>query len=504
MSRNFLLAFGGSGARVAEAMAYLCAAGTVRDPLHVLVIDPDHSNGNVKDTLDQLQRYQQIRGALTPTDAERPVFSTGLNDGLTGSSFAWQYPNKTASFESLIDFGIQRREHRDLLSLLFDEGDLEMTFGQGYVGRAHVGSLDMFRTLRNALAEIAAQERQRRENARDAAPGAVGNGGASHAGLRDFIRALMRAAKDGGGANLMVVGSIFGGTGASGLPAIPALLRTTLADYYPHIRRGCLQLTPYFVFGAPAVEGDPSPILHPIATQAALYHYAGSQVGYERAYVLGAPRRRETCSENWPGGAMQRNAAHYVELAGALAAAHFFASPPERGGGMEVAACGTGDLNWQSLPRPEGVRLTHDMAALTTLCYFHSHFSRADIEHERHRGAKWAVDLELRTGSPLSSQDEVLQRLDEFSARFLSWASQVQTSGGDTGELFQVPARPDAPGVGRLVPGGDERASPYHRLHAELNRVRIADQSRPSGWYVQALTAAVERYCAGNYSWWRA
>lgn len=506
MTRNFVLAFGGSGARCAEAILYLCAARCIREPMHVLVIDPDHSNGNVKDALDQLQRYRAVRDALS-AESTPSFFSTPLNEGVQDGSFAWQYPNKAVPFESLIDFGVQSAEHRALLSLLYDEGDLKMTFEQGYVGRAHVGSLDMFRTLRGTLEEIAKQEHVEREAARN--PGARGRPGdataaTANAALRDFVRGLTNAAQAGqGGANLIVLGSIFGGTGASGIPAFPPLLGAALRDYVPNIRLGCVQLAPYFLFGPPASPGDPDPVLHPIATQAALYHYASAETGYSRFYLVGAPRREATNKGNWPGGAHQRNAAHYVELAAALAVSHFFSASDKASGPGAVAACGAPRVTWDSLPRPAQLRLQHEMAAFTTFCLLHARFLQPDLAGERHRDAKWAIDLWRRTGAPLSAQDEAVQRLSDFTERFLVWAKQLQDSVGE-GDLFHIPDGDDAGALAGLVPGGTADGNPYHALVAALSRARVEAQSRPAGWYVEALSRAVGEFCEKNYSWWRA
>src|SRR5687768_12361944 len=104
MTQNFVMAFGGTGARCAEAITYLLASRTLLQPAHIILVDPDQTNGNVKETLWQLQRYAEIHRELVDRSAtpSSPFFSTPLNTEGGSESFIWTNPQPNVPFSSLI------------------------------------------------------------------------------------------------------------------------------------------------------------------------------------------------------------------------------------------------------------------------------------------------------------------------------------------------------------------------------------------------------------------
>lgn len=486
MARNFVIAFGGTGVRCAEALTYLCASRSIREPVHVLLVDPDASNGNVDLAHAQLQRYYALQGQVNPDAAGRAFFSTPLNPGEGPESFLWEYPNQHQQFSTLIDYGTQHPSHQQLLQLLYDQDDLDLSFEKGYIGRAHIGSLDLLRTLRRAL-EKAATEKDG-EEASSADP------------LRIFFRALRASAQAKGDTNLLVYGSVFGGTGASGLPTVPPLIQQVLPKLHDRIRIGCVQMAPYFSFPE-GQSRDPDSALHPLATQAALYHYAFASSGYHRIYLVGAPDRVETSTENRPGGIDQRNQAHYAELGAALAGAHFFQTPPDGAQTAEVFATGTREAVWNALPHVRETDARRNLVAFATFCMLHTHFLYDDLRLAKHLGAKWTYDLAGATGRALGGQEPELEQLRDFARRFLQWADQVQATADE--RLFTLPERPSAGHLAELSTGGRVDGDAYHRVIARLNSMERVTQPTPAGWYIDAVSRSVDGFCKENYaSWW--
>jgi hypothetical protein len=492
MTQNFVLAFGGTGVRCLEALTYLCASRAIRAPLHVLIVDPDAANGNVSDALSQLQRYHVIQKLLGSERSRSAFFGTPLNAETSSDSFRWQYPAQNQSFGTLIDVNNQSAEHKGLLELLYDDSDLALSFEQGYVGRAHIGSLDLIQTLGKALQQAADQPEE--AEAKDP--------------LRIFFRALRSAAQTDK-ANLLVLGSVFGGTGASGLPAVPPLIRKVLPKLHHRINIGSVLVAPYFTFGEGGEE-DPDSALHPLATQAALYHYAYTDVGYNRMYLVGAPQPRETNAENKRGGMDQRNRAHYVELAAALAAAHFIENPPQQPESAEVMASGATRLDWSDLPFANDSELRKNLVSFTTFCMLHGNYLYEDLRDGRHRGSKWNQDLmtELKLPNGLGGQEDGLQQLNFFARRYLQWAEEVQGTtqlqeGG--APLLRVDSGTNTTQLATVNDGGQEGKNAYHELIARLNRTKGLDsRTTGEGWYVQALSEATENFCESHYhGWWK-
>jgi hypothetical protein len=487
MARNFVIAFGGTGVRCAEALAYLCASRSIREPVHILLVDPDASNGNVDLAHTQLQRYYALQGQVNHDAKGSAFFSTPLNPTEGPESFLWEYPNQHQQFSTLIDYTSQHPSHQQLLQLLYDQDDLDLSFEKGYIGRAHIGSLDLLRTLKRALENAAAEKEGEESNNADP--------------LRIFFRALRSSAQGKDETRLLVYGSVFGGTGASGLPTVPPLIQQVLPKLHDRVRIGCVQVAPYFSFPE-GQSRDPDSALHPLATQAALYHYAFASSGYHRIYLVGAPDRMETNTENRPGGIDQRNRAHYVELGAALAGAHFFQTPPAAVPSSEVFASGAREAVWAALPHGREAQVRRNLVSFATFCALHTHFLFDDLRAGKHRGAKWTHDLAAVTGRTLGGQETELEQLRDFARRFLQWADQVQHTADE--RLFNLPERPSAGQLAELSGGGQVDGDAYHRIIARLNRLGRVNQPTATGWYIDALSRSVDGFCSDNYaSWWR-
>lgn len=487
MSQNFVIGFGGTGARCVETLAYVAASRSIKVPMHVLIVDPDESNGNVSEAVKQLRRYQTICANVEAVgEHERAFFSTPLNAGLGEASFLWTNPQPNQEFQTLIQYSEQPETEKALLNLLYDESDMSLTFEKGYIGRAHIGSLDLLRNLESQIRNAASEN----DNVDRSKGGA----------LQAFFKALRAATQQPGGANLIVIGSIFGGTGASGLPAIPPLISTILLEGLDkQLRLGCVQLAPYFTFPQ-GHEEDPDSALHPLATQAALYHYALTDTGYDRIYLIGAPTREQSNSENVPGGGAQKNQAHYVELAAALAVANFFDSPPTETG-VEVVACGSEAVTWDNLPARGITDVRKNLTTFATFCALHANFLATDLAERRHQGSKWLQDLESSVGKTLGGQEPQIVALTEFSTRFIVWAMDVSRLAEV--DLLTMSKSTDPNQLGSVANGGSHDVTPYHSLIFNLNSVGKNDQHSPIGWYIEALTRASSRFCKTNYSsWW--
>jgi hypothetical protein len=499
MTQRFVVALGGSGTRCVEALVYLLAARMIEDPVHVLIIDPDAANGNVRRAKEQVNQYRAVHDRVLRTAAgERPsFFSVPLNEGYEDGSAFWEYPNTNQRFDALIDLQEQPAPSRSLFQLLYYQDDMGRTFGHGYEGRAHIGSLDLLRSL-----SLAAARTVPRLTALVAPAQAGPEDRGEWDGLSCFLRAVREAAAQPEGVRIAVVGSLFGGTGASGLPAIPPLvLRVLPPALQASVSMSCIQLAPYFMFPE-GQRGAPDSALHPLATQAALYHYAYTATGYGRIYLLGAPDRPLVNRENRPGGPEQKNDAHYVELGAALAILHAMDSPPPaRPDAAEVFVSGATSVKWPSLPSPTPLDLRRNLIAFATFASYFAGFHAEDLRMKRHAGAKWTQDLERSTGRRLGGQEGELDQLSRFCTRFLSWLREVHGAHGVDLMQIPVPLRVDA--LSALTDGARGNQDGFHEITEGLNRAPRIASSSPLGWYVAGLTSAVDGFCARNYQgWW--
>ena len=486
MATQFVLSFGGTGARIVEALTYLTAAGCRKDPLHVLMIDPDGANGNLDITVNQLRRYNTLNSLHDiPANLERtPLFSVPINKS-NPESVSWQYPNSTQPFKTLIGYAGLPSDQQELVKLLYDEEDLDRDFRVGYVGRAHVGSADLYRTMRDALKRV--------ESADDAA-----DAGNADEAIDQFFGAIRRECQTGE-TRLFVVGSLFGGTGASGIPTVPALLSELLPNVRDDITVGGLLLGPYFSFPGED-ETRPDSVLHPLATKAALSHYGTTDLGFDSVYFLGSPNRQKTNDANESGGSNQRNSPHYAELAAATAASHFFGADHQDVAGGQVFTSGSENVTWEETPGASDLNLGQRIVSLVAAMMFHCEFIHSDLQHTRHAGHRWAQKISGNEGESIQGQEPEFKDLHAFGRRFLDWARGIEETVPPSSSLINVATKVTSAALGALLSGEPQQLpKPYHVFFDRLNHQHAKQQNNAIARYLDVLGQASDRFIEKAY-----
>ena len=134
---------------------------------------------------------------------------------------------------------------------------------------------------------------------------------------------------------IFIISSIFGGTGAAGFPIIlknirnaPNIQNANARGFLQNAKIGALTVLPYF--NIQADEKSPIQRSHFIAkTRAALYYYKDNITGnnfVNALYYIGDDYIGEAYP-NDPGERGQKNKAHFIELASALAIIDFLEIP---------------------------------------------------------------------------------------------------------------------------------------------------------------------------------
>ena len=165
---------------------------------------------------------------------------------------------------------------------------------------------------------------------------------------QEKLSKLIQASQNGG-VKVFILGSVFGGTGASSIPIIPQasskaaeIISNGAANVLNNAYFGSTLLTAYFNFKTPTgSELENQKIIatsdkFALNSQVAMMFYnddATVKSTYQKFYMIGTPgidwnpmvKKEQT--ETITGGASQRNDSHYVELLAACAALNFLKVP---------------------------------------------------------------------------------------------------------------------------------------------------------------------------------
>lgn len=315
MARLFIFAIGGTGSRVLKSLAMLLASGIeansqIEYEIVPIIIDPHKSNEDLKRTERLLSNYQSITSEVGLGNG---FFNTKITtlDKLVSSeshvskSFTFNLLQvSNTRFKDYIDFNQLNESSKALADILFsgksinkrheevDLLDIEMDIG--FVGNPNIGSvvLNQFKDS-DEFKEFASNF-----NSQD---------------------------------RIFIISSIFGGTGAAGFPTILKNIRDAMNNkkidgkgFLQDAKIGAVTVLPYF-----NIEKDNySPIQKSDfigKTKAALYYYKDNVTGNNSVNALyyiaddysGKPYKND------PGDGGQKNDAHFVELAAALAIIDF-------------------------------------------------------------------------------------------------------------------------------------------------------------------------------------
>lgn len=319
MARLYIFAIGGTGSRVLKALTMLLASGVKptsnRDfEIVPIIIDPHKSNEDLQRTERLLGNYQTISNEA---GLDSGFFSTKITtlDRLTTSqnrlsgSFTFNLQEVGGrKFREYIGFSQLDEPNKALADILFSGKSinkrheevnlLDVEMDIGFVGNPNIGSI------------VLNQVKDSQE-------------------FKDFASNFNEDDR------VFIISSIFGGTGAAGFPTILKNIRDAMNNrnidgkgFLQDAKIGAVTALPYF-----NIEKDnDSPIQKSdfiAKTKAALYYYKDNVTGNNSINALyyisdnysGKPYKND------PGDNGQKNNAHFVEMASALAIIDFLETP---------------------------------------------------------------------------------------------------------------------------------------------------------------------------------
>lgn len=316
--RTFIFGIGGTGARVMRSLSMLLAAGAKgagsQDVIIPIIIDYDLENHDTclaREIMETYERIHNVSYRKKDNNISSEFFCAAiskLKDLQEGASL-----NQRADYQLYLesnDTNVSFADHinykqltkangiaetADLLNVLYDNSpeddpntELNLNLEKGFKGCPNIGcvvtkSLTRSRELKSFISMVNEHDR------------------------------------------VIVVGSIFGGTGASGIPMLLDLLRDTTKTR--NVPVAVVAVTPYF-----NVSKDPNSAIDSdtfmAKTKAALDAYdLGKSVNKQSTFIYYVGDNYKSGEyTNSEGGKTQKNPAHIVELIAATMALHFMST----------------------------------------------------------------------------------------------------------------------------------------------------------------------------------
>jgi len=329
----FVIAIGGSGMRCLESFTHMCAMGMFDSKeINILTLDTDQDNGNKAKAENLVKLYNRVKSSSNEEGgANRDTFFSAK---LKLFRFWTDYTVADRNnFKNISQKHVDNPEgHNKLLADLFlDDNVQSFNLGHGYRAQTHLGSYLMYHAIVEAAINLESGTNPKPEEQE----------------FGEFFHQIGQAGED---AKVFVLGSIFGGTGASSIPVIPKALDDAIrirsgnnAKLSDKAKFGATLLTEYFSFNKPDAaqkKGDGNQVIadssfFTLNSQAALQFYHKDptvQRTYKKMYHIGWPidaidySKGKNEKETITGGAAQKNQCHITEFICGCAAWDFFHS----------------------------------------------------------------------------------------------------------------------------------------------------------------------------------
>ncbi|MGK7893572.1 MAG: hypothetical protein AB4372_08095 [Xenococcus sp. (in: cyanobacteria)] len=449
MGQNSLYAIGigGTGAKCLEAIAQIAAVGLLEDsPVKFLFVDADETNGNLERAKTSLSTYrrchQLIKGEEKDCDwLQTPISS--FNPDLW-SPFGNTSTNKDlGSFFSYNNLRQNPEGLGNLFDVLYTKEEREASLDVGFRGRPAIGSAIMSHVDLDNLAEE---------------PWA------------SFTQDISADVGSGNPPRIFLCGSIFGGTGAAGLPTLGRLIYNKLdKENIKGAKISCLFVLPYFRFPQPTGKDAANEQVFAKAeqfllnTEAALRYYVNQNQYFHTVYLLG--NQNLSNYKFSIGKNTQRNEPHFIELYSALAARHFLLDTPSREGTVIINSRQNSEqITWNDLPDPtevQGKLVTATRFAYAWLSNILPELKAAERMGVSNfqKGAPWFVKfyrpsqgvmgkLFDRKGEDLpdfndDGEKQAIADITEWCQDYLRWLSDIHQCDGDNIQLFRYRAFAD-------------------------------------------------------------
>lgn len=305
-----VILLGGTGAKSGEILLHMCANGYFRyKTLNIFYIDSDKKNGNAQKFLGLYKTYTQCREKYVIEGSPincffYPKVRLTTADPVGDYKYFKELAVSSGNAQGTTEMA------RALMETLYSEDELDLKISNGFFAHPNVGAAVFAANMDQVMEKFCLH----------------------------IITELQQMKR----VKIFLLGSIFGGTGASSLPTIARYLKETLfqnsanKNIQEQMKTGGCMVLPYFLFRRedetngtgqeekPVIEADK----FAVKTKAALeyYKYVDKEEGrkiFDELYILGHDRA-DVRGNYAIAGVDQRNLPHIVEFYGAMSAVTFF------------------------------------------------------------------------------------------------------------------------------------------------------------------------------------
>ncbi len=407
----YIIEIGGTGHRVTEAVLQLAACGAVpTDKIKLMTVDSDGSNGNLDSLIGQIKAYKDVSQKGSVLRPELEIADVGHTDR---NNPCWSPTATGVSMEMELNKLSMDPDGQTVFDFLYTKGEQETVLDRGFYGHTSIGSLLIAEQIRPDGVKLCKV-------------------------WDDYFNGI-NINED----KVILIGSTFGGTGASGIPVISTILR----QMYPGMMIGAVLVMPYFQFmkntenpnGQLDIAIDWTYFMP--KTKAALSYYEKQKFDqiFNELYIIGENSQNFTDVKYSTGANSQANKPHIIELFCASAIIDFLKSPCDRYNVKVMARDSSVDENGvelyeSSLPMLTDAngdrKLPYQYAAFMRACVMYTKYYYHCIKEHKSNGQWYNLYRDI--------PDNELDNFYELCKRFINWIRKAHMKTDQDGGISDI------------------------------------------------------------------
>lgn len=406
---KYIFFIGGSGARVYKAFIHSAAAGMLKtEKVSTMLVDADKNNDANVSCIALYKAYRQMRKWVNDIGNDAFTCDIQMEPEEVLS------PVKSDAYNLRSAVGTINRNRERLMEAFYTEEEIKQDLRGGFYAHPNIGCI-FFSDFANDEFEKCLQKMENQLE---------------------------------GGEEVMValVGSVFGGTGAAGLPTLYKLISTRLKKQpnYEKLHIGGVFLEPYFKVKGKEADREKNISINMdefyFNTYEALSYYkTNHNMDFQSIYLLGQATLDIVNQKYASSGQGQNNKPHIIELYAALAIDRFLQLPKEKGifGYVRKRS-----MDWDSLPKINeddnhnaGLHLAGFARAQAV---FIAEIYRYVFSDSREQAKKYGIMIpQWYKAYGIHNEDvkKQMREISEYSFNFMEWLYAVNSKYGEENSL---------------------------------------------------------------------
>lgn len=294
-SNLVIIGVGGSGAKIVESLIQLAASSNTPTTIYPVLFDQDIHNGNVEQCKRVIDTYTELHRHVSNRNDRKTFLPNVIK---VSDSLLPIVPTKSdISFKAAIGMSSMKDDEEKLIKAIYNEFQLNDILDAGFKKRAYMGSVLINKQLEE-------QDKLRPED-----PG---------------LNMIISKTSSFDNLNVFICGSIFGGTGSSGIVNIGKYFKSKL----PNASISAILMLPYFTisdhYSDESVKGivRSDSDMHLIKIALGMYKDE-IEKQFHNVFLIGSDIssvKNEFATTNAePSGTKQKNPSHIFELVAASA-----------------------------------------------------------------------------------------------------------------------------------------------------------------------------------------